>query len=334
MTKVAINGFGRIGRCAFKIIADTPDLEVAAINDLVSAENLAYLLRFDTVYGRYGGSVEAEDEALVVNGQRVPLLHEKDPAVLPWGDLGVRIVIECTGLFRTEEDLRKHLSAGAEVVILSAPVKGGGVETVVYGVNEADQRATMLSCASCTTNGVAPVAEVMNRRLGVKKAILTTVHGYTSTQGLVDGPNKHPRRGRAAACNLVLTSTGAAKATALTVPAYQDRFDGVAIRAPVPSGSIADIVFLTDRPTSVEEVNGIFAEEASSDRYRDVLGVSVDGLVSSDILGDPRASVVDLEMTRVVDGDLVKVMAWYDNEWGYASQMVKEVARIADSMPA
>nr|NIO71334.1 type I glyceraldehyde-3-phosphate dehydrogenase [Anaerolineae bacterium] len=233
------------------------------------------------------------------------------------------------GVFTRKEDLEKHLQAGAKFVVLSAPAKSEDIGTVVHGVNRPeDDSVRMISCASCTTNSIAPVVEIMGRRIGIKKAIMTTIHAYTSTQAIVDGPHKRPRRGRAGAANLVPTSTGAAVATTKALPQYKDKFDGVAVRAPVPVGSISDIVFLTARKTTVEEVNRIFKEEAESEEYQGILGVSEDPIVSSDIIKDPRASIVDLGMTRVVDGDLVKVMSWYDNEWGYTNQMIREALRI------
>jgi len=329
MARVAINGLGRIGRATFKILLDTPELEVAAINDLVPADNLAYLLKYDTVYGRYHKPVESSDQTLVVDGREYRLFSEKDPEKLPWGELGVEFVFECTGIFRTKEGMEKHIHAGARHVILSAPEKTGEVQTVVHGVNIPDGAPQLISCASCTTNCITPVAEVMARRIGVQKAIMTTIHAYTSSQTIVDGPRKKWRRGRAGAANFVPTSTGAAKATARALPQYSGLFDGVAVRGPVAVGSIADIVFLTERKASVEELNRIFREEADSERYRGILGVTEDPIVSSDIIQDSRASVVDLTMTQVVDENLVKIMSWYDNEWGYSSQMVREAVRMA-----
>ncbi|MEJ2559626.1 MAG: type I glyceraldehyde-3-phosphate dehydrogenase [Anaerolineae bacterium] len=328
MAKVAINGLGRIGRAAFKIILDTPELELVAVNDLVPADNLAYLLKYDTAYGRYERSVEVDGDHLVVGGKTLKTLHQKDPTQLPWGDLGIDIVFECTGVFTKEADLRKHLEAGARYVILSAPAKGGEVPTVVHGVNTpGGDSMQIISCASCTTNCITPVVEIMGRRIGVKKAIMTTVHAYTASQAIVDGPNKRVRRGRAGAANFIPTSTGAAIATTKALPQYEGKFDGVAVRGPVPVGSLADIVFLVERETSVDEVNRIFREESGSDRYKGILGVAEDPIVSSDIVKDPRASVVDLGMTQVVDGDLVKVMSWYDNEWGYTNQMIRDIAK-------
>ncbi|MFP4528192.1 MAG: type I glyceraldehyde-3-phosphate dehydrogenase [Candidatus Kapaibacterium sp.] len=329
MCKVAINGLGRIGRAALKIILDRDDIELVAVNDLVSAENLAYLLRYDTVYGRYDKKVEFSDKELIIEGKSYPKFSEKDPASLPWKDLGCEIVLESTGIFTNREGMQKHLDAGAKKVVLSAPAKSSDVPTVVHGVNEIDYSEDMISCASCTTNCTAPVMEIMDRRIGIKKAIMTTIHAYTASQSIVDGPAKKMRRGRAGAANLVPTSTGAAKATSLTLPQLKNKFDGVAVRGPVPVGSITDINFIAKRATSADEINKIFREEANTDRYRGILGASDDELVSSDIIMDPRASIVDLPMTQVVDGDLVKVMSWYDNEWGYANQMVRETIKVA-----
>jgi glyceraldehyde 3-phosphate dehydrogenase len=247
---------------------------------------------------------------------------------LPWRDLRVDLVLECTGVFTTAEALTKHLDAGAEYVVLSAPTKSEAVPTVVHGVNRPDGKPYVVSCASCTTNCIAPVIEVAHRRIGVERAVMTTVHAYTAGQQLVDGPSKEFRRGRAGAANLVPTTTGAAKATIRALPELAGRFDGVAVRAPIPVGSCADIVFVAARPTTIEEVNDAYRREATSARYQGILGVSEDPLVSADIVGDPRAAIVDLELTRVVDGTLVKVMAWYDNEWGFTHQMVREARRI------
>jgi glyceraldehyde 3-phosphate dehydrogenase len=333
MATIAINGLGRIGRAAFKMILDTPELELRAVNDLNAPDDLAYLLNYDTVYGRYEKKVIARPDGLSVEGKTYPVFQEKDPGRLPWERLGIDMVLECTGVFNQQADLQRHLAAGAKTVILSAPAKSPEIATVVHGVNTANgPTAGIMSCASCTTNCITPVVEVMGRRIGVEKAIMTTVHAYTATQAIVDRPNKKRRRGRAAAANLIPASTGATVATTKALPQYAGKFDGVAIRVPVPIGSLADIVFLTSRVTTVEEVNTIFTDEANSDRYRGVLGVTDDPLVSSDIIQDPRASIVDLGLTQVVDGNLVKVMSWYDNEWGYTSQMIREVVRIAKVM--
>ena len=279
---VAINGLGRIGRAAMKQVLDESALNLVAVNDLIPADNLAYLLNFDTVDGRYQRTVEAADGGLRVDGRTIPLYSERDPARLPWKELGVSLVFECTGAFRKREDLAKHVDAGAQTVILSAPAKGDDIGTVVHGVNTATgEGKRIISCASCTTNCIAPVMEVMNRRIGIRKAIMTTIHAYTTSQGIVDGPNKQFRRGRAAAANLVPTSTGAAKAATLALPELKGKFDGVAVRAPVPVGSLADIVLLTSRPTSVEEVNAIVREESQSERYRGILDATDDPIVSS-----------------------------------------------------
>ncbi len=327
---VAINGLGRIGRALLKLVFDEPTFELVAVNDLVDVENLAYLLRFDTVYGRYANPVEVEGGHLIVSGRKIRTLRSRDPLELPWKTLGIQVVFECTGALTRPEDLEKHVRAGARFALLSAPSKGGEIETVVHGVNVPGRAASMISCASCTTNCITPIVEVIGRRIGFRKAVMTTVHAYTSTQSIVDGPSRRFRRGRAGAANHVPATTGAAQATTRALPQYAGLFDGVAVRAPVPVGSIADITFVTSRPTSVEEVNRILTAEAESERYAGILGVSRDPLVSSDIIGDPRASVVDLELTKVVEGDLVKVMSWYDNEFGYANQMLRE----ARSLPS
>lgn len=332
--KVAINGLGRIGRAALKIVIDTPELELAAVNDIVPIDNIAYLLKYDTVYGRYTKTVEGRENKLVIGGREIPYYSQKDPAQLPWKDLGIDIVLECTGVFTKRDDLKKHVQAGARYVILSAPTKDVDTPTVVHGVNVTDGDAQIISCASCTTNCITPVVEIMDRRIGIKKATMTTIHGYTASQSIVDGPHKKFRRGRAGAANFVPTSTGAAIATTRALPQLEGLFDGVGIRGPVPVGSIADIVFITKRETTVDEINAIFREEAQSDRYRGILGVTDDPIVSSDIIGDSRASIIDLEMTQVVGGDLVKVMSWYDNEWGYTNQMVREAVSIAQTMKA
>jgi glyceraldehyde 3-phosphate dehydrogenase len=311
-----------------KVVMDEPALEVVAINDLVDAENLAYLLRFDTVYGRYPKPVAVEEGELVVAGRKLRTLKSRDPLKLPWRELGVELVFECTGALGRREDLEKHIRAGARIVLLSAPSKDGEVETVVHGVNAPGNTPSIISCASCTTNCITPVVEVVGRRIGINKAVMTTVHAYTSSQSIVDGPSRGFRRGRAAAANLVPATTGAALATTRALPEYAGLFDGIAVRAPIPVGSLADITFVTSRKTSVDEVNQVLAEEAETKRYAGVLGVSRDPLVSSDIVGDPRASVVDLELTKVIDGDLVKVMSWYDNEWGYANQMLREALSV------
>jgi glyceraldehyde 3-phosphate dehydrogenase len=328
--RVAINGLGRIGRAILKLALDVPELELVAVNDLADVDNLAYLLRFDTVYGRYAKPVAVEGSSLAVAGCNLQTLRIRDPLELPWKDLGIGLVFECTGALTRREDLEKHVRAGARFVLLSAPSKDEDIPTVVHGVNAAAGTSGIISCASCTTNCITPLVEVIGRRIGFRKAAMTTVHAYTSSQAVVDGPNKRFRRGRAAGANLVPATTGAALATTRALPEHAGRFDGIAIRAPLPVGSIADLTFVASRSTSVEEVNRILVEEAATERYAGVLGVSRDPLVSSDIIGDSRASVVDLELTKVIDGDLVKIMSWYDNEWGYANQMVREAVSLTD----
>jgi glyceraldehyde 3-phosphate dehydrogenase len=324
MKKAAINGLGRIGRAALKIILDRDNLELVAVNDLVPVSNLAYLLKYDSVYGRYDRDVSYEGNTLIVDGTKIKVTSEKDPGNLPWKDMEVDVVFECTGVFTKKEDLQKHIQAGAKKAILSAPAKSEEITTIVHGVNTENEGDEIISCASCTTNCITPVVEIMQRRVGIEKATMTTIHAYTSTQAIVDSPAGKVRRGRAGAVNLVPTSTGAAKATGKALPDIKGKFDGLAIRCPVPVGSIADIVFITSKDVSVDELNDIFREEADSYRYRGIFGVAEDEFVSTDIIGDPRASIVDTSLTQVVDGNLVKVMSWYDNEWGYANQMVRE----------
>jgi glyceraldehyde 3-phosphate dehydrogenase len=331
MSTIAINGLGRIGRAALKIIMETPELELVAVNDIVPIENIVYLLKYDTVYGRYDKIVESDGENLIVGGKSIHYLSEKDPTRLPWESLGADIVLECTGVFTKREDLEKHVQAGAKYVILSAPAKSDDVVTVVHGVNTLDGNTRILACASCTTNCITPVVEIIGRRIGIKKAIMTTVHAYTASQGIVDKPSKNFERGRAGAANFVPTSTGAAKATAKALPQLDNLFDGIAVRGPVAVGSLADIVIVAERKTSVEEINQIFVEEAAGDRYRSIIGVTEDPIVSSDIIKDPRASIIDLGMTRVVDGDLIKILSWYDNEWGFTNQMVRQAQQLAQA---
>ncbi len=324
MAKIAINGLGRIGRAVLKIAIDNPNLELVAVNDLLPPKNLAYLLKFDSVYGRYERSVDIEGDSIVIDGKSIKVLNVKNPSELPWSLMGVEVALECTGLFTNKDDLEMHLKAGAKHAILSAPSKSDDVKAVVPGVNSAEKEDVIFSTASCTTNCIAPVIEVMKRRIGVEKAMMSTIHAYTSTQNIVDGPSKKLRRGRAAAINLVPASTGAAQATTKILPEMQGLFDGIAVRAPVPVGSISDITLLTSRPTSVDEINTIFKEESASNRYKGIMGATEEEIVSADIIKDPHGSLVDLTMTRVVGGDLVKIMSWYDNEWGYAAQMVRE----------
>lgn len=333
MARIAINGLGRIGRAALRLILDSKELELVAVNDIAPAENIAYLVKYDSVYGRYGNEVFAKDGVLHVDKKSFKFFSEKDPAALPWKDLKVDIVIESTGRFTVKEDAGKHLEAGAKYVIISAPTKSEDVPTVVFGVNDSDDKERIISCASCTTNSLTPVVEVIGRHLGIQKAIMTTVHGYTAGQGIVDGPApKEMRRGRAGAINIVPASTGAAKATTKALPQYKGKFDGVAIRVPVPVGSVSDVVLLTEKNTTREEVNEILAKESQTARYKEIIRVTNDPIVSSDIIGDAHACIIDTEMTKVVDGNLVKIFAWYDNEWGYTNQMIRKAKDMAKSL--
>lgn len=338
MTKIAINGFGRIGRLFFRQAIEKKGLQIIAINDLGSAENLAYLLKYDTVYGRFGKTVEVKDNALMVEGKKVIILQEKDPAKLPWKKLGIDIVVEATGVFSAYGKAKAHVDAGAKRVVITAPAKDADTKdgkTVLVGVNEEAMSAcTMTSNGSCTTNSAASVVQVLDETIGVKKALLNTTHGYTATQSLVDGPAKgsDPRRGRAAAQNIIPSSTGAAVAVTRAIPKLAGKFDGIALRVPVAAGSIADITFLAKRKTTAKEVNSILSRAAKSRQWKDILQVSKEPLVSSDILGQPYAAIVDLNLTRVVDGDLVKVLSWYDNEWGYVATLVRHVLAASKSL--
>lgn len=329
MANVAINGMGRIGRALLKNLLETPELNLVAVNDIAPLDNIAYLLRHDSVYGNYEKTVSHEEGALIIDGEKLPYYSERNPADLPWKELDVDIVFECTGLFTTRDKLEPHVEAGAKHVILSAPAKSDDVEMVVHGVNSPSEGTTIFSCASCTTNCITPVAEIVDRHFGIEKAVMTTIHAYTSSQNIVDGPHKKYRRGRSGAVNFVPTSTGAAIAVTKALPQLEGRFDGVAVRGPIPVGSIADITFVIKKDTSVEEINKVFWEEAATERYQNVFAVAEDQIVSSDIVKDPHASTLDPSMTQVVGGNLVKVMSWYDNEWGYVNQMVRQAKTLA-----
>ena len=326
---IAINGFGRIGRAALKLILEDETMELVAVNDLMTVENAAYLLKYDSVYGIYDKEVKIQENSLVVDGRKIRFLNEKEPANLPWKDMNAEIVIESTGFFTKQEDAEKHIHAGAKTVVISGPSKSKDTPTVVHGVNTKDGKTAVFSCASCTTNNVGPVVEVIDRRIGIRKAILSTIHAYTASQGIVDAPSKKDfRMGRAAAVNLVPSSTGAAVATTKALPQLEGKFDGVSVRTPVPVGFISDITLVAARNTTPEEINNILLEESQTDRYRYVLQVSDEPLVSSDIVKSAYASIVDSKLTRVVDGDLVKIMAWYDNEWGFTNQMIRQIREI------
>ena len=326
MKRIAINGMGRIGRAALKVILNSPNLDLVAVNDIVPVEKIAYLIKYDSVYGIYEKQVTHDANVLIVDGKKIQYNSVRNPEELPWKKNNIDVVIESTGFFTAGEDARKHITAGAKTVIISAPTKSGDIPTVVHGVNSEDGNTTVFSCASCTTNNISPVVEILGRRIGIKKAIMTTIHAYTASQSIVDGPSKkNLRMGRAGAVNIVPTTTGAAIATTKALPEYAGKFDGVALRVPIPVGSISDLTFITQRNVTVEEVNTIFKEEAESTRYKNILTTTNEPLVSSDIVKSTYASTVDLGMTRVVDGDLLKVMTWYDNEWGFTNQMIRQI---------
>lgn len=327
MKRIAINGFGRIGRAAFKIALEHKDeLDVVAINDLFDTKILAYLLRYDSVYGKYEKEVNFEEKHLIVEGKSYPVYAEKEPQKLPWGTLEVDTVIESTGIFTSEEKMRLHLEAGAKKVLLSAPPKGAGISTHILGVSDIARDSNPLkSNASCTTNSITAPVYLMHQRFGVKKALLTTVHGYTADQNLVDGPHRDLRRARAAAINIVPTTTGAAISTTEVITDLKGKFDGIALRVPVPAGSVSDITMVLAKSVTVEEVNNTFKEAANSPRYKGIIGVSEDPIVSSDILKTSYSGIIDLPFTKVVDGDLVKILSWYDNEWGYACRLIESV---------
>jgi len=326
MTRLAINGFGRIGRAAFKIAIERDDVEIVAINDLGSVENLVYLLKYDTLYGRYPHEVSTSGDTLKVGEHSIKALAQPDPESLPWKDMDVDVVIESTGFFTDEEGASKHLTAGAKRVIISAPTKSEGVPTVVLGVNNSDNEGRgVISNASCSTNCATPVMSIMDNEFGVEKALLTTIHSYTANQSLVDGPSKKDlRRGRAAAQNMVPSSTGAAIAATKAYEPLTNKFDGVSVRVPTPVVSLADIVMVTKEDVRVEEVNEAFIKASTHPLHEGIVGYTDEPNVSSDFIGDTRSAIVDLSMTRVVAGNLVKVMAWYDNEWGYSNRLVEQ----------
>ena len=322
--KIAINGFGRIGRATFKALLEkkTP-VKIVAINDLTDTKTLAHLLKYDSVYGKFAKSVDYTKDSLIVGGKKYSVLAERDPGNLPWRELDVDLVLECTGLFRTREKIRPHLRAGARKVLISAPAKSEGIKTIVLGVNEEKIKKTdkIISNASCTTNCLAPVTNCLRKDFGIKKAIMTTIHSYTADQCIVDGPHKDLRRARAAAVNIVPTSTGAAIATTKTIPSLKGKFDGMAVRVPTPVASLCDIVFVTRKKASPKLINNCLKKSARLARMRGILAVTEEEMVSTDIIGNSHSAIVDLGLTKVVGDDLVKVIAWYDNEWGYSSRM-------------
>jgi len=322
--KIAINGFGRIGRAVLKIGLDNSEIEIVAVNDLTDLENLAYLLKYDTVYRKFDKKIEIKNDNLIVDGKEIKFFCQKNPADLPWGELGIDLVIESTGAFKDRESISGHLQAGAKKVLLSVPTKDESIKTVVFGVNEGQlgKDDDIISNASCTTNCVAPMMKVLEDNFGVEKSLMSTIHSYTSTQSLVDGPNKKDvRRGRTAACNVVPTSTGAAIASALVVPALKGIFDGMAYRVPTPSGSISDVVVVLKENVTKEQIKIAF-NEAGEGSMKNILKATEEPLVSSDILGSEYSVIVQTDLIKVVGGNLVKIVGWYDNEWGYSCRMI------------
>lgn len=327
-TRVAINGFGRIGRISFRAAFDRSDIEIVGINDLTDTKTLAHLLKHDSNYGAYEQDVSFDEGHLIVGGHKIPVSAEKDPKALPWKDLKVDVVIESTGRFTKYEDAKLHLDAGAKKVVLSGPTKSPEIKTIVIGANEDDlkEAGDIVSNASCTTNSAAAVMDILEENFGVAKALLTTVHSYTASQSIQDAPSKDLREARTAAANIVPTSTGAAIAVALTVPSLQGKFDGLSIRVPTPVVSLSDITLVTKRGTTVEEVNEVFKKAAKEPYYQGILAVSEEPLVSRDYIGNSHSGIVDLLLTKVIGEDLVKVVVWYDNEWGYSNRLVELVA--------
>ncbi len=327
-TKVGINGFGRIGRNAFKVAYERSDLEIVAVNDITDTKTLAHLLQYDSNYGTYQHKVTFDDQSIIVDGQKIRVLAEKDPAKLPWKDLGVEVVIESTGLFVDPAKARAHIEAGAKKVIISAPAKGEGSETIVIGVNE-DKLAgsgEIINSASCTTNCITPVMAVIEDSFGIEKAMMTTIHSYTASQRLLDAPAKDLREARNAATNIVPTTTGASLAAAQAMPSLQNIFGGMSVRVPTPVVSLSDFVIVTKQEVSAEAVNEAFKKAASDPYYQGILAVSEDELVSSDFIGNSHSAIVDLKLTSVVGGNMLKVVAWYDNEWGYSNRLVELTA--------
>lgn len=331
MIRVAINGFGRIGRAAAKIILDRPNIELVAINDLGDVETQAHLLKYDSCYGIYEKEVGFSDNELIINNKKIHYLSEKNPGSLPWKSLEIDVVIESTGIFCTKELIKPHIDAGAKKVVLSAPAKDKSVPTFVLGANsEKYDGENIVSNASCTTNCIAPVMKVIEDEFGVEKSLMTTVHSYTADQNLVDGPHKDLRRARGAAINIVPTTTGAAKAAALTIPKLKDKFDGLSIRVPTPVVSISDIVAVMSKKVAADDINEAL-KKAADDSHKGIIQVSEEPLVSSDLKQNPYSSIVDLPLTCVVAGDLVKIVAWYDNEWGYSERLVDMLELVANS---
>jgi len=331
--KMAINGFGRIGRISFRIAFENPEFEIVAVNDLTDTKTLAHLLKYDSNYGVYGKEIGFDEENLIVDGRKIRVFAEKDPASLPWGDMGIDVVLECTGFFLDKDGAGKHLAAGAKKVVISAAGKGEGIPILIMGVNEGDYNAdehNIVSNGSCTTNCLTPVVKILNDRLGVERGFMTTVHSYTNDQRILDLPHDDLRRARAAAVSIIPTTTNAAKAVAKAIPDLQGKLDGFAMRVPTSVVSIVDFVAVVKRETSIEEVNGFF-EEAANGEMKGVLGVTAEPLVSVDLKANPLSSIVDMPLTNV-NGNLVKVCAWYDNEYGYSCRLVDMAKMVADSI--
>lgn len=330
VTRVAINGFGRIGRSAFKIAFERSDIEVVAINDLTDTKTLAYLLKYDSNYGTYQYDVSSDDTGIIVDGKHIAVLSERDPKSLPWRGMSIDVVIESTGFFTKSEDASKHIQAGAKRVVISGPTKSEDVDTIVLGAN--DEKITtstpVVSNASCTTNSLGAAMAILDANFGIEKSMLTTVHSYTASQKVQDAPAKDPREGRNAAENIVPTSTGAAIAVTKVLPGLRGKFDGISMRVPTPVVSISDVTVLLSRNVTVEEVNSVFIKASKEPFYQGVLTVSDNPLVSRDYIGSSYSGIVDLVLTRVVDGNLVKVCIWYDNEWGYSNRLIELVADI------
>lgn len=329
--KIAINGFGRIGRNAFKLAFERDDIEIVAINDLTDTKTLAHLLKHDSTYGTYHHDVSYDDNSIFVAGKQIRVLAEKDPALLPWEEFGIDVVIEATGLFVQPEKARAHINAGAKKVVISAPAKGEGAKFIVLGVNEHELTCEddIISNASCTTNCIAPVMAILEREFGIEKSLMTTVHSYTASQRILDAPAKDLREARSAAENIVPTTTGAAIATAKVIPSLVGKFDGLSVRVPTAVVSLSDITAVLKRNTTKEEINEIFKRAAADPFYQGILTVTEEPLVSTDFKGNSHSSIVDLELTNVVGGNLVKIVAWYDNEWGYSNRLVEIVADVA-----
>lgn len=329
--KIAINGFGRIGRNAFKLAFERDDIEVVAINDLTDTKTLAHLLKHDSTYGTYHYDVSYDENSIFVDGKQIRVLAEKDPALLPWGEFGVDVVIEATGLFVQPDKARAHINAGAKKVVISAPAKGEGAKFIVLGVNEHEltREDDIISNASCTTNCIAPVMAILEREFGIEKSLMTTVHSYTASQRILDAPAKDLREARSAAENIVPTTTGAAIATAKVIPSLVGKFDGLSVRVPTAVVSLSDITAVLKQDTTKEEINEVFKRAAKDPFYQGILTVTEEPLVSTDFKGNSHSTIVDLELTNVVGGNLVKVVAWYDNEWGYSNRLVEITADVA-----